>query len=246
MKKLAFVFALSFALFSAAQGQLGAQALPPNAAAVAAQGATESLADRSRALNQLFNDIWQDKLKHQPEYATYLGDKRYDAELSDYSPRAVNDSLARGRTFIERLSAIDTTGLTQQEQLSAELMLRSLIEDQEGAPFKEWQMPVNQYDGIQLDLPQLAEHTSFDNADDYDNYIARLGKIPLAFTQIMTNMQSGIDNRRTPPAYLMEKALAQTQAIAAQRPADSPFAEPLKKFPAAVSAEDRKRISEAL
>jgi uncharacterized protein (DUF885 family) len=246
MKKLAFVVALSFALFSAAQGQLGAQALPRNAAAVAAQGATESVAVRSRALSQLFNDIWQDKLKHQPEYATYLGDKRYDAELTDYSPRAVNEALAHGRTFIERLSKIDTTGLPQQEQLSADLMLRPLIEDQQGAPFKEWEMPVNQYDGIQLDLPQLPEHTSFDNADDYDNYIARLGKVPLAFTQIMTNMQSGIDDRRTPPAYLMEKVLAQTQAIAAQKPADSPFAEPLKKFPAAVSAEDRKRISEAL
>jgi uncharacterized protein (DUF885 family) len=246
MKKLVFVFALSFALFSAAQGQLRAQALPRNAAAVAAQGATESVAVRSRALSQLFNDIWQDKLKHQPEYATYLGDKRYDAELTDYSPRAVNEALARGRTFIDRLSKIDTTGLPQQEQLSADLMLRSLIEDQEGAPFKEWEMPVNQYDGIQLDLPQLPEHTSFDNADDYDNYIARLGKVPVAFTQIMTNMQSGIDDRRTPPAYLMEKALVQTQAIAEQKPADSPFAEPLKKFPAAVSAEDRKRISEAL
>src|ERR1035441_2329833 len=134
MKKLVFRSALIFALFSAAQGQLGAQALPRNAAAVAAQGATESVADRSRALSQLFNDIWQDKLKHQPEYATYLGDKRYDAELTDYSPRAVNEALERGRTFIDRLSKIDTTGLPQQEQLSADLMLRSLIEDQEGAP----------------------------------------------------------------------------------------------------------------
>jgi uncharacterized protein (DUF885 family) len=230
----------------AAQAQLRAQALPPTTAAVPAQNLSQDIAARSRDLSRLLNDIWQDKLKHEPEYATYLGDKRYDAELSDYSPRAVNDSLARGRTFIERLSAIDTTGLTQQEQLSAELMLRSLIEDQEGAPFKEWQMPVNQYDGIQLDLPQLAEHTSFDNADDYDNYIARLGKIPLAFSQTMTNMQTGVDVHRTPPQYLMEKVLAQTQAIAGQKPADSPFALPLKKFPKTVSAEEQKRISDAV
>src|ERR1039458_6122139 len=246
MKKLVFVFALSFALFSAAQGPLGAQALPPNAAAVAAQGATESVAVRSRELSQLFNDIWQDKLKHQPEHATYLGDKRYDAELTDYSPRAVNEALARGRTFIERLSKIDTTELPQQEQLSADLMLRSLIEDQQGAPFKEWEMPVNQYDGIQLDLPQLPEHTSFDNADDYDNYIARLGKVPVAFSQTMTNMQTGVDVHRTPPQYLMEKMLAQTHAIAGQKPADSPFALPLKKFPKTVSAEEQKRISDAV
>ena len=94
------------------------------------------VAARTRQLNTLFNDIWQDKLKHNPEYATYLGDKRYDSELTDYSPQAVNEGLARERHYIERLSAIDTTGLPHQEQLSAELMLRSLIEDQEGAKFK--------------------------------------------------------------------------------------------------------------
>ena len=220
--------------------EVQAQALPVPGAATA----NESVADRSSELNKLFNDIWQDKLKHEPEYATELGDKRYDSDLTDYSPRAVNDSLERGRGFIERLSMIDTAGLPQQEQLSAELMLRYLIEDQEGAKFKEWEMPVNQYDGIQVDLPQMVEHTSFDNADDYEHYIARLGKVPEAFSQIMTNMQSGVDEQRTPPGYLMEKVLAQVQGIAAQKPADSPFALPLKKFPKSVSAEDQKRISE--
>ncbi len=222
--------------------QLRAQAVPPTPAAVPAQ----TLAANSRDLSSLFNDIWQDKLKHNPEYATYLGDKRYDTELTDYSPRAVNDALARGRGFIVRLSTIDTSSLSAQEQLSAQLMLRSLIEDQEAAPFKEWEMPVNQYDGLQLDLPQLADHTSFDTADDYDHYIARLAKVPLAFTQTMTNMQSGIDEHRTPPQYLMEKVLAQTQGVAAQKPEDSPFAQPLKKFPKTISASERQRISEAL
>jgi uncharacterized protein (DUF885 family) len=243
MKQLsALLYACSTAVALTFAGAVRGQALPP-AVAAASQSAKEDAATRSRDLARLFNDIWQDKLKHQPEYATYLGDKRYDAELTDYSPRAVNDALARGRTFIERLSAIDTAGLSRQEQLSAELMLRSLIEDQGGSRFKEWEMPVNQYDGLQLDLPQLPEHTSFDTVDDYDNYIARLGKVPVAFSQTMTNMQSGIDEHRTPPGYLMEKVLAQTQAIAAQKPADSPFALPLKKFPKSIAPEDQKRIS---
>lgn len=218
----------------------------PTPAAVPADSLTQDIAARSRQLSRLFDEIWQDKLRHSPEYATYLGDKRYDDQLTDYSPRAVNDSLARGRAFIERLSAIDTTGLSHQEQLSAELMLRSLSDDQEAAPFKEWEMPVSQYEGLQLDLPQLASHTSFDNADDYDHYIARLNKVPVAFSQIMTNLQSGLDDHRTPPQFLMQKALTETQEIAAEKPADSPFALPLKKIPASVSAADRKRISEDL
>jgi uncharacterized protein (DUF885 family) len=244
MKKFPVVLLMCIAVHISLRAQLRAQTLPTPSAAVPTESLTQDIATRSRELNALFNDIWQDKLRHDPEYATYLGDKRYDAELTDYSPSAVNEALARGRSYIARLSAIDTTGLPQQEQLSAELMLRSLIEDQEGAQFKEWEMPVNQYDGIQLDLAQLAQHTTFDTSNDYDNYIARLGKVPHAFSQTMTNMQSGVDDHRTPPQYLMEKALAQTQGIAAQKPADSPFALPLKKFPASVSAADQKRITE--
>ena len=203
-------------------------------------------ATRSRDLARLFDEIWQDRLKHSPETATYLGDKRYDDQLSDLSPRAFNDALARGRSYIERLSLIDTSGLSHQEQLSAQLMLRDLVEQQESAPFKEWEMPINQYSGVQVDLPQLAQHTQLDTTDDFDHYVTRLGKVPEYFTQIMSNMQAGITDHRTPPAYLLEKALAQTDSIAAMKPEDTPFALPLKHFPKSVSAADQKRISDAV
>jgi uncharacterized protein (DUF885 family) len=241
MKKTIVLLACITVLSGSAR--LRAQATPP---ALPTQSVNGDVATRSRELNKLFDDYWQDKLKHDPEFATYLGDKRYDSELTDYSPGAVNDALARGRQFIERLSGIDTTGLSKQDQLSAELLLRTLIEDQEAAPFKEWQMPVTQYEGIQVDLPQLPTHTSFDTVDDYDHYIARLNKIPGAFLQIMTNMQAGLDAHRTPPQYLMQKVLTQAQTIAGQKPEDSPFALPLKSFPASIAAPDRKRISQDL
>jgi len=218
----------------------------PAAAAQGPSAAPTPVAQRSRDLNKLFDDYWQDQLKREPEFATSIGDKRYDSELKDQSPAAINDALARGRQFIERLSAIDTSGLSQQDQLSAELLLRTLIEDQEAAQFKEWEMPVTQYEGIQVDLPQLAGHTSFETVDDYDHYIARLTKVPTAFGQIMSNMQSGLDHHRTPPQYLMEKVVAQAQSIAGQKPEDSPFAMPLKSFPASIAAPDRKRISQDL
>src|ERR1700691_2916391 len=80
---------------AAHRDHLRAQAPP----AAAASG--DDAAIRSRDLNRLFNDIWQDKLKHNPEYATTLGDKRYDTELSDLSPSAINDALAREQAFMQ-------------------------------------------------------------------------------------------------------------------------------------------------
>ena len=124
MKKFFAVFLMCAVSHVPLRAQLRAQSLPTPGAAVPAGNLQEDIAARSRALNRLFDDIWQDKLRRDPVYATYLGDKRYDAELEDYSPSAVNDALSRGRGYIARLSAIDTTGLPQQVQLSAELMLR--------------------------------------------------------------------------------------------------------------------------
>jgi uncharacterized protein (DUF885 family) len=205
--------------------------------------ASASVADRSKALSTLLAEIWEDELKHSPEYASSLGDRRYDDQLTDYSTQEVNAALSRGRGFIERLSEIDTAGLSEQEKLSAELMLRTLIDNQEAAKFKEWEMPVNQFNGFHTDLPQLVTHLQFDSVKDYDNYIARLHKVPKAFSQIMTNMELGIEDARMPPQYLLEKVLVQTQELAQQKPEASPFALPLKKFPATVNAEEQKRIS---
>ena len=210
---------------------------------VAAAPPATSAAARSKALSALLADIWQDHLKHSPEFASSIGDKRYNDQLTDYSAKEVNASLSRGRDFIQRLSEIDTTGLSEQERLSADLMLRSLIEAQEGSKFKEWEMPVNQFGGLHTDLAQLPDRLQFDSTKDYDDYIARLKKVPTVFSQIMTNMQLGADEGRTPPQYLMEKVLVQTQTLANQKAEEGPFALPLKTFPKSISAEDQKRIS---
>ena len=203
-------------------------------------------ATQSKALAALLDQIWQDRLKHSPEFASSIGDKRYNDQLTDYSAKEVNAGLARGRDYIQRLSEIDTTGISEQEQLSADLMLRSLIEAQEGAKFKEWEMPVNQFNGFHTDLAQLPGRLQFDSVKDYDDYITRLTKVPTAFSQIMTNMQLGVDEGRTPPQYLMEKVLAQTETLANQKAEESPFAMPLKTFPKSVSAAEQKRITSDL
>jgi uncharacterized protein (DUF885 family) len=215
------------------------------ASALPAQTGT-SVTDRSKALNAIFADIWQTNLSHSPEFASSIGDKRYNDQLSDYSVQEVNASLARDRNFIQRLSEIDVTGLPEQDQISDDLMLRSLIDGQEGAKFKEWEMPVNQFNGLHTSLPQMVDQFPFDTVKDYDDYIARLGKIPVAFSQITTNMQIGMEENRMPPKFILEKVLVQTQAVITGKPADSPFAQPLKKFPKTISAPDQKRISDAV
>ena len=201
-----------------------------------------SLEANRKALHALFDDYWEDKLKHDPELASTLGDKRYNDQISDYSVKAVNETLAREQNFLLRLAAIDPAGLGEQEKVSRELLLRRFAEDQEAAEFKEWEMPVNQMGGIHTFYPRLVSQLSFTSVKDYDDWIARLRAIPRAFDQVTANMSIGIEDQRLPPRYLLEKALEQVKQLAGQKPQDSPLALPLKNFPAAVPAAERERI----
>ncbi len=200
----------------------------------------------AKALNAIYADIWQDRLRSDPEFASSIGDTRYNDQLSDYTVKAYNDRLDRGRQYLVRLSEVDATGLTQQEKLSYDLMIRELVSQQDEAGFKPWQMPVSQFSGLQIDLPQLAQLVTFNTVKDYDDWIARLHKMPLAMQQVTDDMSLGAEAHRTPPRYLMEKVLVQVNALAAMTPEDSPFALPLKKMPAAFSAKEQARIREQM
>ncbi|MGB6746058.1 MAG: DUF885 family protein [Terracidiphilus sp.] len=208
----------------------------------AAPAAPASAAERSKQLSDLFHEYWEAYLQANPEFASTIGDKRFNDKLSDNSVKAYNDWLAREQNLLLRLAAIDPDGLSDQEKLSRELLLRQFTDDEEAAEFKEWEMPVNQMGGIQTDFPQLVSELSFDTVKDYDDWIARLHAFPHAFDQVTTNMSIGMDDHRVPPKSLLEKVLDEVKQLDAEKPEDSPFALPLKKFPASISAAEQQRI----
>ena len=198
--------------------------------------------DRTKALHGIFHDYWEENLKREPEFASTIGDKRYNDQLSDYSVKAINDWLAAEQDFLMKLAAIDPAGLSDQDRTSREMLIQRLTDDEEGADFKTWEMPVNQMGGIYSTYPQLVAQLSFTTVKDYDDWIARLHLIPKAFEQVTANMSIGIDDKRVPPKYLLEKTLEHVKQLANQKPEDSPLALPIKKFPASLSAAEQARI----
>jgi uncharacterized protein (DUF885 family) len=208
----------------------------------AAQAGAATVEDRRKALEGLFDEYWQAYLKRSPEFASSIGDGRYNDQLDDFSVKAVNEWLSREQEWMMRLAAMDDAGLSDQERVSRDLLLRRFADDQEAAEYKEWEMPVNQMGGIHTEYPQLAAQLSFKTAKDYDDWIARLHAMPKAFDQVTTNMSIGMEDKRVPPKYLLEKALEQVKELAGQKPEESPLAMPLKKFPAGIGAAEQERI----
>jgi uncharacterized protein (DUF885 family) len=220
--------------------------LPPSSAAQGATSTLPSVENRRQQLLALFDEEWQYGLRNSPEWATMLGDSRYNDRLSDESPEFFQSDLEQKRKFLTRFEAIDPAGFARQDTLSRELMIRQLRQGIEGAQFKHWEMPVNQMGGLHLELPGLVELTPFHTVADYDNYLARLHLIPRAFDQVTANMRQGLRDGLMPPRYLLEKVAAEADDIAGKTGERSPFAKPVKEFPSGVTQTEQKRLRDAV
>jgi len=200
------------------------------------------LAARRKALNDLLHEQWEYTMRTSPIYASILGDKRWNDQVDDFSQAAIDDNLVQSRNFLKRFEAIDTTGFPDQEVLNKELMVRDLKMGLEGARFKPWEMPVNQFNGIHIDAPQLVSVLSFASVKDYEDYISRLKQLPRLFDQNIVQMRKGMAEGLMPPKILLEQVVTQADGIAKTDAEKSPFAHPFDKFPDSISPADQKRL----
>ena len=203
------------------------------------------LETRRKALNDLLAEQWEYNMRTSPIYASILGDKRYNDKVDDFSQKAIDDGLADAQKFLDRFEAIDTTGFPEQEILNKKLMMRDLKMTLESARFKPWEMPVSQFGGVHVDMPQLVSVLSFQSVKDYDDYIARLKQMPRYFDENMIQMRKGMAEGLMPARILLEKVVTQSNGLATQTPEQSPFAQPFAKFPSGISEADQKRLREA-
>jgi uncharacterized protein (DUF885 family) len=212
---------------------------------VVGRAQSDSLAaieQRRATLNAIFHDYWEAKLRRSPEFASSVGDERYNDRLTDYSPEAEKAWIVRENGFLKRLEAVDASGLSDSETTSRAMLLHDLAEDEQGERFKGWEMPVNQMGGIYSSFPDMAENDSFNTVKEYDDWIRRLRAAPAAFEQVTANIRAGVREHRVPPRYLLQQTLTLVEQIAQQKPEDTPMAAPLKKFPASIPAGDKERI----
>jgi uncharacterized protein (DUF885 family) len=205
-----------------------------------------SLDDRRKQLDELVKDFWEYNLRTSPEFATILGDKRYNDKLSDVSEKFIMQDLAETRKYLTKFQAIDTAGFPEQETLTQQLLVRRLKLGLDEAKFEDWLMPVTQFSGIHIDMPQFVSLIPFTSVKDYEDYITRLHGIPKLMDDTTDLMKKGMAKKLMPPKFLLEKVTSQAQKVVSGTPEDSPFAEPVKHFPKEISEADQKRLHDAV
>src|SRR5215469_124969 len=200
------------------------------------------VADRVAMQNALFEEQYESDLKNFPERATAFGDYRYNDRLADYSLQAIAQRNTTNQEFLARLEAINTTGFSDQDQLSHDLMVRVLQQRMTDYNFKEYEMPINQQNGIHTSLADLPLSMPFTSVKQYEDYISRLHQIPRVLSQTEEVLRAGMKDKLMPVRFLLEKIPLQSEGIIAA----DPFLGPTKKYPASISPEEQKRLTEQI
>jgi len=200
------------------------------------------VAERVAAQNALFDEQYESDLRNFPERATAFGDYRYNDKLSENSLEAIVQRHQTDEAFVARLEAIPTTGFSDQDQLSHDLMVRVLQQRIADFDLKEYEMPINQQNGIHTNLADLPLSVPFDSVKHYEDYIARLHQIPRVLSQTTEVLRAGMKDQLMPVRFLLEKLPAQCEGIIEA----DPFLIPTTKFPASISPEDQKRLTQQI
>ena len=222
-------FFQSVVLFLAAATSLLAQDVKP-------------VAERLAAQNALFDEQYESDLRNFPERATSFGDYRYNDKLGDRSLAGIIERNKTDEGFLARLQAISTSGFSDQDQLSHDLLIRVLEQRIADFNLKEYEMPINQQYGVHTALADLPLAVPFDSVKHYEDYIARLHQIPRVLNQTKEVLRAGIKDELMPVKFLIEKLPGQCDGIVE----NDPFLLPTKKFPADISAADQKRLTEEM
>lgn len=149
-------------------------------------------------------------LQRNPEEATALGDHRFDARLTDYSPDAFAKERKAAASFREQLGKIDAAQLTGANKIDVQILRDALdYELFQLDELREWQWNPLIYNESLADSLYLLVARDFGPAKErIANLEARMKAIPAVIVQAKANLQH-------PPEVDTKVAIDQVQGAEA-------------------------------
>src|SRR5436190_1443276 len=198
--------------------------LPLTEAPALAQAATARGSADSK-LNALFEQIFEDRVRHSPQLASSLGlDKGPNAALKsklDTRPGQVarTEDLARTRRGIAALKAVNPSTLSDAAKLNREVVLYSL-ETATAAPSR-WGIdsaqrpyPITQQGGAYFSTPDFLNtaHT-INNGSDAEAYLSRLNQFATVLDNDTAEQRAQATRGFLAPAWSIDLTLGQMRKL---------------------------------
>jgi len=189
----------------------------------------------------LLDEAWEWQLAQYPTMASSLGDRRYNDKWTDNSLAAIERRQQETREFLKRAYAIDRGALSTDGQLNHELFRRELQDSIDLAAFNGHLIPFSQRGGVQ-NLENTTSSLRFSTVRDYDDWLARMGKIDEVIDQTIDRAEKGRKTGYMSPKVLMQRIPEQIAAQLVDSAEASPFFKIFEELPGTFPAADQARL----
>jgi len=193
----------------------------------------------------LLDSDWQWQMQQSPEYATAVGDHRYDDKLTDASPEAVARREEHDRSQLKALRRIDADVLTGEDRISYDFALQNaqMAVDWQRFPAMHTRV-ISAKSGVQLDLPSMMSDFPVRTELDARHALARLQAMPARIAQDIAWLREGKRLGWVTFKSSLAQVPDQIDQLLAKPLTETPLLEPFTHLPADLPAESRTALQD--
>jgi prolyl oligopeptidase len=196
----------------------------------------------SEKFHELLSEQWEKGIVRNPEWASSLGDNRFNHKLNDTSYETILKRQDETRELQEIVKKIDRSKLSEDDQLNYDLYLHGIEKQIEGFQFLSYLIPIDQMGGIQIGFAGISNYMPFNNVKDYENYLARMRAFPTKLDQTIDLMKRGVKVGWAPPKIILGSVPDQISAQYGKPIDESPLYKPFNEFPESIPSEEQTRL----
>ncbi|QYF95109.1 DUF885 domain-containing protein [Massilia sp. PAMC28688] len=192
----------------------------------------------------LFDTDWQWRMRNQPEYATTVGDYRYNHLLSDTSLAGLRAATSQHALMLEQARQLDRSTLSAATALSLDLFIfekEQLLQMAALYPYPP--QPLTGQHGVHISFAQTVAQMPFATEMDYLNYISRLDRLPLHLAGITEQLREGMRSGWVAPRAAMRRVPAMLRQLR-ENAVTGPLGQPFRQIPATIDKTMRDAIAE--
>ncbi len=198
----------------------------------------------STVFRRVLAAAWENELRAAPLFATSTGDHRFNDQLGDVSPAALDRHALAEQQYLGQLLAIDRRQLNASEQIDHALFVRYLREQIAEHEFGFDRVPITNRDGFHIEFAELARNMPLRTEKDFENYIARLRDFPRFVDDHIALMREGIRTSRVLPSIALNDYRSIIEPQLVDDPTQSRLYAPLREL-SQFSPEIQQRLQQA-
>jgi uncharacterized protein (DUF885 family) len=175
---------------------------------------------RPRSIETFYTRVFVDAALRHPMLLTQLrvlepyGIRSHNRRLDDFSPAAQRDEIEAVRANLAMLRSYPRASQTASERFSTDVLDWFLQVQADQEPFLLYDYPLNQLDGIQVELPDFMLNVHpMNDARDAEDYVARLALFGKAIDQTIEGVRLRTTHGIVPPRFVVDRVRQQVETF---------------------------------